>query len=143
MHSAIQFKMINSKTRKSQTLLYVGFALLAIIVLAALVMTAVVTNLKTASYQQKGGNAHQYAMAGIERAKAGLTNDWDNWTMDIGDDNDPHRGEVNLDETESLGQGQYWVRVEDIDPNRARVISHGWIKDAHKVILTNNNTITN
>jgi len=127
----------HSKSLKSQTLLYVGVALFIIAMVVGVVMLSSVTSLKTRQQQRKSGDAYQLALAGIERAKVELTNDWDNWTMDVGDDNDPHRNEAGLDETESLGQGQFWVRVQDVvpvNPDQLQIISHGWLGDAQRII---------
>ena len=119
---------------KAQTLLYVGFALLSVVIVAAVVMTAMITIQKTTSYQRKGMDAHQLAMAGVERAKAELKHDW-NWPGldDIVIDDDPNRGTAD-DETIELGEGEYWVDLEDIDSNQKRIFSHGWIGDAHKML---------
>ncbi|MBU2044395.1 MAG: hypothetical protein KJ977_05290 [Candidatus Omnitrophica bacterium] len=126
--------MSQNKLQKTQTLLYVSFALLAVSVVAAVVMTSVITNLKTASYQQKGMDAYQLAMAGVERAKVELANSWGWPGMDDGGDDDPHLGEAGSDETESLGDGQYWVAIADNVDGTVTAISHGWVGDAHQVI---------
>ncbi|MCF7907608.1 MAG: LamG domain-containing protein [Candidatus Omnitrophica bacterium] len=126
------------KTSKTQTLLYVGFVLLAVAMITTIVITGTISSIKTANQQGKGAEAYQLAMAGIERAKTELTANWDTWTMDTLLDEDPHRGDTTgLDETEALGEGQYWVRVLDTvpaDPDKLWIISHGWVDDAHRII---------
>ena len=129
--------MNQNNFQKAQTLLYVGFVLLAVVVMAAVVMTSLVTIQKTTSYQRKGMDAYQLAMAGIERAKVELSNEW-SWPGldDIVEDDTPNRGTAN-DETLELGQGQYWVDLEDTipyDANKVAIVSHGWVGDAHKAI---------
>ncbi|MCF7907604.1 MAG: LamG domain-containing protein [Candidatus Omnitrophica bacterium] len=126
---------IKGNCKKAQTLLYVGFVFLIVAMIAALVMTSTTNKLKVSRQQGKGAEAYQLAQAGLELAKVGLNSDWNNWTMDIGDDNIHHRGEVGLDETKTLGEGQYWVRVEDVGTKGVRLISHGWFGDSHRIVV--------
>jgi len=130
--------VLQRKLKKSQTLLYVGFALLAIVIVASTVMVTSITTQKTTQYQTKGTDAYQMAMAGIERAKQEFNADpaWAGMDLDLD-------GQPDNDERFTLGDGQYWIWVDPASPvNEIIIHSYGWVDDAFRVIEVRLNAVT-